>query len=203
MGLLSVTLTPSTVAGSNAVTGKATLECAANPGAMLVDLPSSNPMVAAPVAASIAIPQGLSWQLFTVNTNAVLSKASATISGTANGIKKSKTLSVTPAASASPTSLRFGYQVINTPSAALATTLYNKGTTSFSISAIALSGTNAPHYAMAEDCPGVLAAGASCTIGVTFKPTSAGSKSAKVTISTSATSVPLGVSLSGAGVLPW
>jgi len=200
--LLSVTLTPSTVVGSNAVTGKATLECNAGPGAMMVELASSNPTVANPMAASIAIPQGLSWQLFTVNTNAVLSKSSATISGTANGIKKSKTLTVTPAASVSPTSLKFGYQVINTPSSTLTATLYNKGATSYSISGITLTGTNAKYYSQTNNCPSTLAAGASCTIGVTFKPTVTGSKSAKLSIATSATSLPLGVFMSGAGVLP-
>jgi Protein of unknown function (DUF1566) len=202
IGLLSVSLTPTSIAGGNSVAGTAKLECPAAPGPVMVDLASSNSSAAFPVAANIAIPQGLSSQGFTVTTNAVLAKTSASISGSANGINKSKTLSVTPAASVSPTSIKFGNQPLNAPSATRTTTLQNKGATSYSISGIALTGTNASHYAMSEDCPGVLAAGASCTIAVTFKPMSAGSKPAKVTVTTTATSVPLIVSLSGVGVLP-
>jgi len=44
--------------------------------------------------------------------------------------------------------------------------------------------------------------GASCTIGVTFRPAFAAYKTAKLSIATSATATPLSVSLSGTGVLP-
>ena len=69
-------------------------------------------------------------------------------------------------------------------------------------SAEELTGTNAKYYAQSSDCGATLDAGASCTIGVTFTPTVTGIKSAKLSITTSATSTPLSVSLSGTGVLP-
>jgi hypothetical protein len=84
----------------------------------------------------------------------------------------------------------------------LSTTLSNKGTVSYVIDGITLTGTSAKYFAQTNDCPASLAAGASCTIGVTFTPTVTGSKSATLRIATSATATPLGVSLRGTGVLP-
>ena len=49
-----------------------------------------------PVAASIVVPQGLQSVSFDVVTNKVLSTRKVWISGTANGITKSKLLTVTP-----------------------------------------------------------------------------------------------------------
>jgi len=200
IGLRSVTLTPSTVAGGNQVTGKATLECKAGPGAILVDLASSNMAVASPVAANIAVPQGLQSVSFDVTTSAVQAKSYATISGAANGITKSKKLTVNVAAAVSPTRLGFGSVPVNTTSGVLNATLTNKGVTAFSVSSIGLTGTNAKYYAQMNNCPATLAAGASCTIGVTFKPTVTGSKSATLSIATSATSTPFKVPLSGTGL---
>jgi len=200
MGLSSVTLTPTSAVGGNQVTGKATLECKAGPGAILVDLSSSNAPVASPVAASIAVPQGLQSTSFDVTTNAVQAKSYATIAGTANGITKSKRLTVNVAAAVSPTRLGFGSVPVNTTSGVVNATLTNKGATAISVSSIGLTGTNAKYYAQTNNCPANLAAGASCTIGVTFKPTVTGSKSATLSIATSATSTPLKVTLSGTGL---
>jgi hypothetical protein len=202
MGLTSLTLSPTTVVGSKPVVGKATLECKAGPGPVMVDLAGSKPGVANPVAATISIPVGVQSESFDVMTNPVLAKTTATISVTANGITKSKTLNLTSAASVSPTSLKFGNVVINNTSGVLSTTLYNKGAVPFAISSIGLTGTNAKYYAQTSDCGATLDAGASCVIGVTFTPTVTGIKSAKLTVATSATATPLSVALSGTGVLP-
>ena len=200
MGMLSMTLTPTTVVGSQPVAGTAKLECKAGPGAVMVDLASSNAAVASPVAASLSVPQGVQLVPFNITTSPVLAKSTATISGTANGITKSKALTVTTSASVSPTSLKFYSQAINTTSGVLNVTLYNKGTLPYSIVGITLTGVGAAHYAKTSDCSVTLAAGASCTIGVTFKPTTTGSKQAKVSIATSATAAPLSVALSGTGI---
>ena len=202
MGLTSVTLTPTSVVGSQPATGKATLECNAGPGPITVDLSSNNPAVASPVAASIVVPQGVKTANFDVTTTAVQAKSYATISGAANGITKSKKLTVNVAAAVSPTSLRFGSVAVGTASAPLNTTLTNNGATAVSINGIGLTGTAASWFAQTNNCPASLAAGASCTISVTFTPAAAASKSAKLSIATSATATPLSVSLSGTGVLP-
>jgi hypothetical protein len=74
-------------------------------------------------------------------------------------------------AALSPTSLTFPTQAIGTASAAKTVTLKNTGTMSLSITAIAIAGTNAGDFAQTHSCGSSLAAGASCSIGVTFKPT--------------------------------
>jgi hypothetical protein len=202
MGLSSLTLTPSTVVGGQPVIGKATLECKAGPGPITVDLASSNAAVANPVAVDLVVPQGVQSQTFDVATSAVLAKTSVAISGTANGITKSKTLTVTVAAAVSPTSLKFGSVVVGTTSGVLSTVLTNKGAVPYSITSLGLTGTSAKYFAQSNDCPATLDAGASCTIGVTFAPTVIGSKTAKLSIATTATATPLSVSVSGTGVSP-
>jgi hypothetical protein len=202
IGMSTVTATPTSVVGSHPTVGKAQLECRAGPGPITVELASSDPSVAVPVAASVVVPQGSQSANFAVATNAVTVKSTVQISGTANGISKSKTLKVLPAASVSPTSLKFGNQVVGTASASLSTTLTNKGTQSFAVTGIGVTGSNAPHYVQSNNCPANLGAGASCAIGVTFSPTATGTKSAKLSIATTATSTPLLVALTGTGVAP-
>jgi len=126
-------------------------------------------------------------------------KSFATISGTANGVTKSKKLTVNVAAAVSPTSLKFGSVAVGT-TRVLNATLTNKGTAAFAVSSISPTGSNATLYSQTNNCPTDLAAGASCTIAVSFNPTVAGSKSAKLSIATSASSTPLSVSLSGTGI---
>ena len=200
MGMLSVTLVPTTVAGTNPVAGTAKLECKAGPGPIEVDLASSNAAAAHPVAASIVVPQGLQSVPFDVVTAQVPSKKTASISGTANGIKKSKTLTVTPSASVSPTSLRFGNVAVGATAGPLVTTVTNRGKTSFTIGNIGITGTYASWFAMTETCPSALAAGATCSVSVTFKPKTTTSRSAKLVIPNGVTAAPLSVSLSGTGM---
>ena len=200
IGLSSVSLTPTSTAGGNQVTGKATLECNAGSGPITVDLSSNNAGAAYPVAASVVVPQGLKSANFDVATNAVLAKSSATISGTANGITKSRKLTVNVAAAVSPTSLKFGSVPVGTTSGPLNATLTNNGAVPFAVNGISLTGTAASWYAQTNNCPASLAPGASCTISGTFTPRAAAAKSAKLTIATSATATPLSVSLSGTGI---
>lgn len=202
IGLASLTLSPSTIVGGHPSTGTATLECAAGPGPVTVDLSSSNPAIAAPVASSAVVPQGLKSQTFTVGTSPVLGKSSAMITGEASTTTKSRKLSVIPAAAVSPTRLQFGSQAVGTTSAGLSATLRNDGAVPFAVNGISLTGTYASWFAQTNNCPASLAAGGSCTMSVTFTPLAAASKSAKLSIATSATSTPLSVSLSGTGVLP-
>ena len=199
MGLASLSLRPTRVVGSLPSAGTATLECPAGPGPVTVDLASNRPGVANPVAASVVVPQGIRSAPFEVATNAVLSRTTASITGTANDLQKSRTLTVSPAASVSPTSLRFGSHPVATTSAALAVKLSNSGAMAIRVNAISVTGTSAAWFAQTNDCPASLPAGASCAISVTFTPLAVASKSAKLTVTTSATDAPLAVSLSGTG----
>jgi hypothetical protein len=99
----------------------------------------------------------------------------------------------------SPTALNFANQFVNTPSPAQQTTLTNSGSATLNISGIAVTG----DFSQTNNCGSTLAAGSSCNILVTFKPTATGSRSGTLTISDD----PLAggqqtVSLSGNGVAP-
>jgi len=199
IGMLSVGLDRTTVVGTKPVVATAELECEAAPGPIMVNLASSNAAIAYPVAASIVVPQGLQSAPFDIATSKVLSRQTASISATANGIKKAKTLTVTPASFVSPTSLQFGTVPVGATSSPRAATLTNKGNIAFTIGSIVIDGTNPLSFAMTESCPSTLAAGASCSINVRFKPTAATSRIAQLSITTSARAVPLSVSLTGTG----
>ena len=199
IGMLSVRLDRTRVVGTKPAVATAELECEAAPGPIMVNLASSNAAIAYPVAASIVVPQGLQSAPFDIATSKVLSRQTASISATANGIKKAKTLTVTPASFVSPTSLQFGTVPVGATSSPRAATLTNKGNTSFTIGSIGIAGTNPLSFEMAETCPTILAAGASCSINVRFKPTAATTRFAKLSIATGARLVPLTVWLSGTG----
>ena len=104
-----------------------------------------------------------------------------------------------PNATLSPTSLTFSTQAIGTTSAAKTVTLKNTGTTSLTISSIAITGTNAGNFAQTHTCGSSLAAGASCTVSVTFKPTASGTRTAALSITDNASGSPQKVTLSGIG----
>ena len=104
-----------------------------------------------------------------------------------------------PAASLSPTSLSFGNQSVNTKSGTLSATLTNGGNAALSLSSIALTGANAGDFAQTNTCGTSVAAGASCSITVTFDPTASGSRSASVSFTDNAGGSPQSLSLSGTG----
>jgi hypothetical protein len=89
--------------------------------------------------------------------------------------------SAPPAAKAalSPSTANFGSEPVGAVSAASAITLSNSGTAALPITSIGLVGTNSSDFAIAANtCGTSLAAGASCTISVTFKASMAGTESA-------------------------
>ena len=96
MGVQSVALTPNTVVGGNAVSGTVTLECAAAPNDITVALSSTNASLAQPDTPSLVIPAGTRTKTFGVNTSPVGTTSGVTVKATANGITKSKKLTITP-----------------------------------------------------------------------------------------------------------
>src|SRR5207253_3152190 len=99
----------------------------------------------------------------------------------------------------SPTSLNFGSVFEFTTSPAQTVTLTNVGTTSLIITGIAITGTNAGYFAQTHTCGSSLAAGASCTISVTFRPTVSGTLTAVLSITDNAAGSPQSVTLTGDG----
>src|SRR5215472_16100661 len=117
-----------------------------------------------------------------ITDNAPGSPQSVALSG-------SGTPSSAPEVSLSSTSLSFGHLQVNTTSAVQTITLTNSGDAALTISSIRRSGTNRLDFVQSNTCPSsssTLAAGASCTISVTFTPTANGSRSASVTITDNA-----------------
>jgi hypothetical protein len=101
-----------------------------------------------------------------------------------------------------PTSLAFGSQTVGGTSAIKAITFKNSESVAISISSIvAPAGGYAIDPSTTCPNPGALAAGASCTIGVTFDPTAVGAAPAgSVQISSSAINSPALVPVTGSGL---
>jgi hypothetical protein len=94
-----------------------------------------------------------------------------------------------------PTSLSFAAQPVGTFSPAQLATLKNTGGGALTIISIGRSG----DFYEGNNCPATLPAGASCTLRVTFTPTSPGTKSSAVTIADNASGSPHKLHLSGTG----
>ena len=103
--------------------------------------------------------------------------------------------SVVAAAAVTPTSLTFPSQSVGTSSAAQIVTVASTGNTALSIIGIQIAG----DYKQTNNCPASLAAGSTCTINVTFTPTTSGTRTGTITISDSASGSPQTVSLTGTG----
>ena len=125
------------------------------------------------------------------------SAGTQTVSLAGNGTAPSASVS------ASPTSLTFAAVTVGSSSAAQSVTLSNKLTTSITISSVAISGTNAADFTISsKTCGTSLAASGSCTASVVFKPSAAGTRTATLRFTDSASNSPQSVALSGAGVVP-
>jgi hypothetical protein len=107
------------------------------------------------------------------------------------------------AISLSAAALSFGSQSVGTTSAAQGVTLTNGGNAALTISSIQVIGTDPGDFKMPSNtCGSSLAANASCTVNVTFTPTTSGSRTATLTFADSATNSPQSVSLTGTGTVP-
>ncbi|GIM89612.1 choice-of-anchor D domain-containing protein [Paractinoplanes toevensis] len=83
-----------------------------------------------------------------------------------------------PAVAATPSTLTFGTQALNTTSSGQAVTVTNSGTAAATSLTAAITG----DYAQSNNCGTSLAAGASCTATVTFRPTASGTRTGALTI---------------------
>jgi Ca2+-binding RTX toxin-like protein len=97
-----------------------------------------------------------------------------------------------------PGTQAFGNQTVNTTSAARVVTINNTGTANLVISATSLTGANANQFARTTTCATVVPGG-SCTVSVTFTPTTAGAKTAALSITHNAPGSPSSVPLTGTG----
>jgi FtsP/CotA-like multicopper oxidase with cupredoxin domain len=108
--------------------------------------------------------------------NAASSPQTVNISGTG----------IAPAASVFPVSLAFGAQLNSIPSTAQTLVISNNGDLNLAVNSFNFSGTNASQFLFSQGTCGVpVAPASSCTMSVTFKPTSSGAKTATLNIANS------------------
>jgi FtsP/CotA-like multicopper oxidase with cupredoxin domain len=137
----------------------------------------------------------------TLNINAAAPAVSQSIPLTGNV--------VVPTFTVSPATVAFPNQAINTTSAAQTVTVTNTGTVPLPITNVNITGANARRFAQTNTCgaggfrpfPNNLAVGASCTVNVTFQPTTATANTASLNISVGGGAAPAQtqVSLTGTG----
>jgi FtsP/CotA-like multicopper oxidase with cupredoxin domain len=108
-----------------------------------------------------------------------------------------------PLAKLSGTEIAVGDVLAGSTSAVRSVTLTNQGSAALAISGVSLSGANAAEYTLVNGCGADVAISASCTIGVTLTPATAGLRSATLTIATDDPFAPSQtVAVTGHGVAP-
>ncbi len=128
--------------------------------------------------------------------NAAGNPHSVPLTGSGNGV-------AAPIASLSPTSLAFGSQDTGTTSTAKTATMTNNGSAAMGITSVGLVGPDSADYVItANGCGTSLAIGASCSVAVAFKPTTATAKAATLRFADAAAGSPHDVALTGTGTTP-
>jgi hypothetical protein len=197
-GTLAVGLTSAVekVTLTNVGTTALTISGIAVTGAEAADFPETATTCGSSLAAAASCTVSLTFKPSTTGARA----ANLTVTDNASGSPQQVPLSGTgTTAELTPTRLSFGSVKVGTTSAAKTLTLKNVGTTAITITSITIAGTAAGDFAQTNGCGKSLAASASCTISVTFKPTTTGTRSATLKVTDNAAGSPQTVSLSGTG----
>ncbi len=103
---------------------------------------------------------------------------------------------------ASPASLSFGNQQLDTTSAAQTITLKNNGAAPLAIYSISVAGSDGSSFSAASTCNKAVLIGASCTISVRFTPGATGAHTATLNVNANAGASPTLIGLSGIGGVP-
>jgi uncharacterized protein YjdB len=126
------------------------------------------------------------------------------VAGTNSGARSPQTVSLNASGglpvSLSPSSLSFSGQIVNTTSGAKTVNLKNRQAVPLTITSISVTG----DFAQTNNCPFApltLAKNASCTLSITFAPTSLGTRTGTLVIADDASTSPQSVPLSGSGTL--
>jgi hypothetical protein len=101
--------------------------------------------------------------------------------------------------SVSPTSLHFFSQQAGTTSPPQALTLRNTGTTSLNVTGVTITGANSTQFIHSFTAATSIAAGATATINVNFKPASLGTKTAQLNITHTGSNPTVVIGLTGEG----
>jgi hypothetical protein len=138
----------------------------------------------------------------TPSPGAVTPRPTATIAPSPTPVAQPTTVAAA-SGEVDPASIAFGSIKKGTTGAPRTLLLKNTGNAPLTINEVAIGGVNAADFARvsggADNCGTSLAAGASCTITLTFTPAAAGQRTGQLRIETSSAGGVLLVSLSGAG----
>lgn len=99
-------------------------------------------------------------------------------------------------AALSGTALAFGAATVGGSSTAQRLTLSNTGTAALTLTSLTASGP----FSVTHDCGGSVAAGASCTVQVSFAPTATGAATGSLSLVSNSATAPQAVALTGTGV---
>lgn len=133
-------------------------------------------------------PKAVGTRTATITISNTATTRTVTLSGTGAGAAQ---------AAVNTNALTFTYQNLGTTSTAQSVTLTNPGSAVLAIGNVAVTGANAGDFAATSNCGSSLAAGASCTITVTFTPTADGARAGTLTINNSVAAQ--NISLGGTG----
>src|SRR6266480_580880 len=204
--LLATTSAPMTVTLTN--TGAAALTI--NSFAASGDFAATSTGASACPTSPATLPAGANCTINVTFTPTASGARTGTLSLTDNagGSPQIMTLSgngTAPGVGLAPTSLDFGNQLLATTSAPMTVTLTNTGAAALTINSFAPSGDFAATSTGASACPtspATLAAGANCTINVTFTPTASGARTGTLSLTDNAGGSPQIMTLSGNGTAP-
>jgi hypothetical protein len=203
----TVTLTPSSLTFSTQLVGTtsqpqdATLTNTGNQPIMI-----SNITTAAPFSqtnncpSTLAVNANCEIQVTFTPTDYGVVNGTLSVTDNATGSPQKVALSGTGTAVVlSPTAINFGKQKVGTSSVPIPVTLSNLGTSSLSITQIAIKGADSSDFSQTNNCGSSVPPQSKCTITVTFTPTATGSRSANVSITDNDPTSPQTVPLSGNG----
>jgi F5/8 type C domain/Abnormal spindle-like microcephaly-assoc'd, ASPM-SPD-2-Hydin len=136
-------------------------------------------------------------------TPAATGSRTGTLTVSAGGVTNSVSLSGTGTTSgggsatltASPASVSFGSVAVGSTAGPQTVTVTNTGSAAASVSSVSA----APPFTQTSTCGSSIAAGASCTVSVSYTPTATGASPANLTVASNATNPSLTVALSGTG----
>ncbi len=107
-----------------------------------------------------------------------------------------------PQVSFSAPGIAFGSQDIGTTSGVQSVTLTNLGMSLLSITSAQTTGPNASDFAAANTCGSLVASGASCTISVSFTPSTSGAETASLVFNDNQPGPAQALALTGTGAAP-
>jgi hypothetical protein len=127
---------------------------------------------------------------------------SGTVTITDDAVNSPQTVSLTGVGTAillSPTSLNFGTVSVGTSSSPQVVSVTNVGGAAVNFKQINFSGRYPANYSQTNNCLPSIAAGASCSVNVTFTPNATGSRPANLSLTDNGGGSPQTVPLSGTG----